>query len=92
VVDALNTLRAPQPDHMRAAMERLAQSVVERGTGTKIGTEEPGTSEGGRPAPRKLVVRLAGIEPATLGLEVTPRRMRPFDRTCYHVRSVNRLG
>ncbi len=65
---------------MRAAVERLAQSAPLGGTGTKTGTEGSGTPERGD----RIMVRLAGVEPATLGLEgrrsiqLSYRRMRVY--------------
>jgi hypothetical protein len=56
-------------DHIRAAVEQLAIRS-ERGTGTRTGTNRAWREVRRRGSPRQDVVRLAGVEPATLGLEV----------------------
>ena len=66
------------PDHIRAAVEKLGQGESEAGTCTKTGTDDAEAQPGPPLKARKEVVRLAGVEPATLGLEVL-RRNRPID-------------
>jgi integrase len=53
------------PDHMKAAVERLATVLPDGGTGTKTGTSEAVASAGGSVSVRKRMVSRPGIEPGT---------------------------
>ena len=66
------------PDHMRAALERLARGsavdvVADVGlagkSGTKTGTEGKGGEAGSKLSSRFQMARPEGLEPPTLGLE-----------------------
>ena len=57
------------PDYVRAAVERMAKSQSEGGTGTKTGTEQIGGESTCAVSTRNDVARLEGIEPPTHGLE-----------------------
>ena len=53
------------PDHMRAAVERLATGKTGSGTGTKTGTNEVVAAAGGIVSARNLMVSRPGLEPGT---------------------------
>ena len=53
------------PDHMRAAVERLATSTAGSGTGTETGTNEAVAAAGGIASAPNLMVSRPGLEPGT---------------------------
>jgi hypothetical protein len=80
------------PDHMRAAVERLAQNVSESGTGTKTGTEGAGTAD---VAPREA--RNPAKDHGAPGRDRTcdPRLRRGrtgLYRVAWHVASPRKIG
>jgi len=65
------------PDHIRAAVERLARPVSGSGTGTRTGTDQ---AAGPTAADLKNLARLEGFEPPTLGLEERLPKRAPLLR------------